>query len=304
MVSTMSALQAQTIDVGGQSTRVLRGGKPGAPAAVFLHGGIPGVTPVCCGAHIWGDNLDPFLNDLDVLVPDLPGSGGTVQGTEPLTVDTFGRHVLALLESGSIEAADIIGHDLGGLVGVWLALNHPTRVLSLSIVASPMTAPTGDSLDDLLFASPPQPLWSRESQAWALERLSYSHAHIGSGLLDACVVASEGKAHRKAVEYMKSNFAKTFAPSLNRTKALLWETCRNKGVQVPAQIVWASHDPATTREAGFVLFDVISAKQKATQFHVINRAGSLPFREQPAAFHHIVASFGEGVRQEKSQIAA
>jgi hypothetical protein len=59
----------------------------------------------------------------------------------------------------------------------------------------------------------------------------------------------------------------------------------------------------TTREAGFVLFDVISAKQKATQLQVINRSGSLPFREQPAAFHHIVASFGEGVRQEKRQIA-
>ncbi|MGB7099862.1 MAG: hypothetical protein WBD95_14000 [Xanthobacteraceae bacterium] len=52
-------------------------------------------------------------------------------------------------------------------------------------------------------------------------------------------------------------------------------------VPVPTQIVWASHDPATTREAGFVLFDVISGKQKATQFHVINRAGSFPFREQP-----------------------
>ena len=75
-------------------------------------------------------------------------------------------------------------------------------------------------------------------------------------------------------------------------------------VPVPTQIVWASHDRATTREASFVLFDVISGKQKATQFHVINHAGSLPFREQPAAFHHIVASFGEGVRQEKAQMAA
>jgi len=177
-------------------------------------------------------------------------------------------------------------------------LNHPSRVRSLSIVSSPMSAPTGDSLDDLLFAATPRPLWSRESQAWALERVSYSHAHISDRLLDACVSASEGEPHRQAVDYMKENFGKVFAPSINRTKGQLWETCRNAGVTMPAQIVWASHDPATTREAGFVLFDVISAKQKATQFHVINRAGSLPFREQPAAFHHIVASFGEGVRQE------
>lgn len=75
-------------------------------------------------------------------------------------------------------------------------------------------------------------------------------------------------------------------------------------VPVPTQIVWASHHRATAREASFVLFDVIASKQKVTQFHVINRAGSLPSREQPAAFRYIVVSFGEGVRQEKAQMAA
>jgi hypothetical protein len=50
--------------------------------------------------------------------------------------------------------------------------------------------------------------------------------------------------------------------------------------------------------------DVISVKQKATQFHIVDRAGSLPFREQPAAFHRIVASFGEGIRQEQARMAA
>ncbi len=300
----MTALQEQTLNVSGQRARILRGGRSGAPAALFLHGGIPGVTPFCSGAHIWGECLTAFCNDLDVVVPDLPGSGGTVAGAEPLSIDVLGRHVVALLGVASIETADIIGHDLGGLIALWLALNHPARVRSLSIVASPMSPPTGDSLDDLLFAMPPQPPWSRESQAWALERVSYSHAHIDDRLLDACVAASEGEAHRQAVTHMKASFGETFAPSINRTKGQLWEACRNAGVPVPTQIVWASHDPATTREAGFVLFDVISSKQKTTQFHVINRAGSLPFREQPAAFHHIVASFGQGVRQERAQAAA
>ncbi len=300
----MSALREQTIAVGGQRARILRGGKPSAPAALFLHGGVPGVAPYCSGAHIWGDVLASFADNLDVIAPDLPGSGGTVTGTEPLTIDAIGRHIVALLTAASVETADVIGHDLGGLLGIWLALNHPARVRSLSIVASPMSAPTGDSLDDILFATPPQPLWSRESQAWALERLSYGHAHIDDRLLDACVAASEGEAHRQAVESMKINFGKAFAPSVNRTKGQLREICRNAGLPVPTQIVWASHDPATSREAGFVLFDVISAKQKAAQMHVINRAGGLPFREQAAAFHHIVASFGEGVRQEKAHLAA
>ena len=297
----MASLQEQTITVAGTKTRLMRGGKAGAPAALFLHGGIPGVTPFCSGAHIWGDSLAPFANDLDVIAPDLPGSGGTATGTEPLTIEGLGRHIVELLTMASIDAADVIGHDLGGLLGLWLALNHPALVRSLSIVASPMSPPTGDSLDDILFATPPQPLWSRESQAWALERVSYGHTHIDDRLLDACVAAGKGEAHRQAVDTMKTNFGKAFAPSMNRTKGQLWEACRNAGVAVPVQIVWASHDPATTPEAGFVLFDAISAKQKAAQFHVINRAGSLVFREQPAAFHHVVSSFGRGVRNEKAR---
>jgi 2-hydroxy-6-oxonona-2,4-dienedioate hydrolase len=300
----MGALQEQMISIGGQNARVLRGGTAGAPAALFLHGGVPGITPFCCGSHIWGDGLNHFVNDLDVLAPDLPGSGGTAQGDAPLTIDALGRFAAALLEANSIEAADVIGHDVGGLVGIWMALHEPVRVRSLSIVASPMSAPTGDAVDDLLLKSPPLPLWSRESQAWAIERLSCSHMHIDDRLLDACVAASTGEAHRKAAESMAAHFAKSFAPSMNRTKALLWEVCRNAGVPVPTQVVWSNNDPAASREAGFVLFDIISGRQKATQMHLINRAGSFPFREQPDAFHHIVASFGEGVRNEKSQLAA
>src|SRR5579864_5332786 len=108
MVSVMTGLQEQTIGAAGQKVRILRGGKTGGPAALFLHGGTPGVTPFCSGAHIWGECLTAFANDLDVVAPDLAGSGGTVAGAEPLSIDTLGRHVVALLGAASIETADII----------------------------------------------------------------------------------------------------------------------------------------------------------------------------------------------------
>jgi pimeloyl-ACP methyl ester carboxylesterase len=297
----MNALLEQTLDIAGGRTRILRGGQTGAPATLFLHGGIPGVTPYCGGAHIWGDCLAAFAQDRDVIAPDLPGSGGTVQNF-PLTMDALGEHVVALLSALSLESVDVVGHDLGGLIGVWMALSHPSRVRSLAIVASPMCPPTADGLDDILLAAPPQPPWSRQSQAWALERLSYAHSHIDGPLLDRCVAASHGEAHRTAVDQMKSNYARAFAPSMNRVRYRLWDACRNAGLQVPTQIVWASHDPATSREQAMVLFNAIAGRQKAAQLHVINRSGSFPFREQAAAFHHIVAAFQEGVLKE--QVAA
>lgn len=298
----MTSLNVQTKILGSRRARLLRGGKPGAPAALFLHGGMPGATPFCSGAHVWGESLLPFAEELDVIAPDCPGSGGTDLGEEPLTVEAIGSFALALLADSGITSVDVVGHDVGGLAGIWLALNYPMTVRSLSIVASPMSAPVGDVLDDILLVAPPRPLWSRESQAWALERLSYSHMHIDRTLLDACVAASDGEPHRQAADMATTSSAKTLG-SMSRTRSLLWKACRTGGVEVPVQIVWASHDPVTTREAGFVLYDTIAAKQRASQFHVINRAGSLVFREQPSAFHHVVASFGRGVRDEKARVA-
>jgi 2-hydroxy-6-oxonona-2,4-dienedioate hydrolase len=50
-----------------------------------------------------------------------------------------------------------------------------------------------------------------------------------------------------------------------------------------------------TIEHGRVLYDTIARRQTATQFHLINRAGSFPFRETPAAFHLAVGAFHRGL---------
>ncbi len=67
---------------------------------------------------------------------------------------------------------------------------------------------------------------AENSQAWALERLSYSHMHIDRTLLDACVAASDGEPHRQAADMARTNLAKALGGSMSRTRSLLWETCR------------------------------------------------------------------------------
>lgn len=291
----MAKLVETMIDAGGTRARVLHGGPQGAPAILFLHGGIPGVTPYCGGAHIWGETPTRFTESRQVVVPDLPGSGLTVPAAA-LTMAGLVQHVLALLSSLGIARTDIVGHDLGGLLGVAFALEHPARVSSLAVVASAMTAPTADGLDNILLAGPPSPLWGRASQVWVFERLSYAHEHITPSLLELCVAAGQGEAHRKAVQMARSGNALPL--SIVRTRYQLWDACRNKGVPVPTQIVWAGHDPATSRDQAYVLFKTIAERQTATQMHVINRSGSFPFREQTLAFHHIISAFQEGVRAE------
>ncbi len=295
----MTTASTETMPLAGVPTRYFLTGPADAPKVAFLHGGAPGVTPFCSGLHIWGESLVPFLADRRVLAPDLPGSGGTgLPGGAAPTVEVMTRHVAALLEALSFHPCHLVGHDLGGLVALSLAIEAPALVDSVTVVASGPAAPTGDMVQNLTLAYPPQPLWSRQSQAWALERLSYDHHHIDDALLDACIAAAAGEPHRQAGAAIGgANFRKIFVPSIGKAKTRFFEVCRQNGMAVPVQVVWATNDPLTTMDQGLWVFRLVAQHQRAAQYHLINRAAALPFREQTEQFHQIVAAFQDGVER-------
>jgi pimeloyl-ACP methyl ester carboxylesterase len=182
------------------------------------------------------------------------------------------------------DGVHLVGHDLGGLVALLAAAEAPQRVRSVTAVDSVAAAPTGDAVVNLTFAYPPQPLWSRRSQAWALERISYSHHHIDDSLLEACERAAK---RRPPVP------SDDFQPSVMAAKARLFEIARERGYPVPVQVIWGTEDPLGTFDQGLWLFRLLAQKQRVAQFHAINRSGALPFREAPEAFHQIVSAFIE-----------
>ena len=237
---------------------------------IFVDGGIPGATPYASGPHVWGKCLSLF-------------------DTEIATVSVHGATVEAMVErlKGSIrQPVHLVGHDLGGLVALSVACQAPELVRSVTAVDAVAAAPTGDGVPNLTFAHPPLPRYSRDSQRWALERVSYSHHHIDDALLDACVVAADES---------RTTLSPLFMPSLMDAKSRFYARCRDEGFPVPAQVVWGTHDPLGSFEQGLWLFRVIAQKQKAAHFHAINRAGALPFREEPEAFHQVVSAFVDGV---------
>jgi pimeloyl-ACP methyl ester carboxylesterase len=290
------ALLSSSVQVEGIGTPLVRTSALDLPI-VFLHGGVPGITPYCGGLHIWGEVLSDFANDRAVLAYDLPGSGqsGLPAGNLP-SIEVLGRHLVSLLDELDVPRCDLVGHAEGGLLALWLAMNASDRVRSISVVASRAAAPTGDIVEDITWASPPSPLWSRVSQAWALDRVSYKHEHIDKGLLDSCVRAAENPQFRAlAADMASKGFYSSYMPSVNRTKGQFYALCRGTGVPVPTQIVWASHDPLSPPARGIGLFKDIASRQAATLFSLINRSGSLIFRDQPGEFVDVVSAFHESL---------
>jgi len=116
----LRGLEARFHDARGVRLRVFRGGE-GRPL-LLLHG---------FGGAAWNfTELAPLLPGRRLLVPDLPGHGGS----EPLpapSLAAFADAVATLLD----EPTAVLGHSMGGVVALRLAERHPGLVRSLVLAA-------------------------------------------------------------------------------------------------------------------------------------------------------------------------
>ncbi len=293
----MTQLVARQFDAAGVTTRALTAGPERQPAILFLQSAVPGVSPYCGGAHVWGEIPAQFAGRYRVVALDGLGSGGTGLGDGVPTIEAMARHVVAAIEALKTGPVHLVAHDVAGMVALWLAMERPGLLASITVVASAWAAPSGDGVENYALRHPPAPLWSRESQGWTFDRLSYSHHHIDATLLDAATAAAAGDGHRAAIAAMAGDgYARGFLGSAARTKSLFFRTAREKGLGLPTQVVWGHRDPLSSVDYGLWLFRIVAGRQRAAQFHVINRAGSFPFREQPDEFRHVVGAFVDGLQ--------
>jgi pimeloyl-ACP methyl ester carboxylesterase len=116
------------VDVNGLPTRYLRAGTTGPPL-VLLHG-------VGDSALDWQWVMPTLAGTHRIYVPDLPGSGGTIKSDVDYSPAFFTQFLSAFLDALEVKHAAVIGHSLGGLVGLRLALSEPSRVSALGLVAS------------------------------------------------------------------------------------------------------------------------------------------------------------------------
>lgn len=102
---------------------------PSVAPVVFVHGGGG-------SGRQWAPVVEGLRPDLGAVVVDLPGHGtgtGTVSRTVAEAADRVAAAVAAVVPG---DAATIVGHSLGGLVALQLALAQPDLVSHLVLVAT------------------------------------------------------------------------------------------------------------------------------------------------------------------------
>jgi len=81
--------------------------------------------------------LVPLLKGYRLIAPDLLGQGDTdVPGTGPLGYAAYAGHLQAFLSAVPPPAFHLLVHDLGGVLGLEWACDHPGRVRSIVILST------------------------------------------------------------------------------------------------------------------------------------------------------------------------
>ena len=103
-----------------------------APLVVMIHG-FPDYW------YTWRKQMDALRSDYRVLAVDLRGYNRSAkpQGVENYTLDKLGSDIAAVIAAQEQPAATVVGHDWGGAIAWYVAMNVPEVVENLVILNLP-----------------------------------------------------------------------------------------------------------------------------------------------------------------------
>lgn len=276
----------RVVTVDGHRVRYLAAGT--GPALVLLHG--LGESPAD-----WAALLPRLAASRAVYVPALPGFDGH-GGPADVSAEGYARFVGRFLDALGVERTVLVGHSLGGLVGLLFTLASPERVAALCLVGS---GGLGREVSPTLAAISEPVLgelgvaWSR-TRAGALQR-AWSKALLLFGrpwLAPAGWLAEQYRLARRP-RFLDTTLAalRDQVGPAGQRRVLLE---RLGGLEVPVLLVWGGQDRvvpvAHARRAAARLPDATLA--------LLPSCGHLPHVEDPAAFSRALTAFLDAPRSQ------
>jgi len=123
----LAVLEERTAEIKDVRMRYYVGGE--GPPVILVHG-------LGGAAANWAGVVPRLVERHRLLVPDLPGHAGSTPFAAATTLDPYADRLDRLAELEAMEHAGVVGHSLGGLVGLRLAVNFPQRVAALVLTAA------------------------------------------------------------------------------------------------------------------------------------------------------------------------
>jgi pyruvate dehydrogenase E2 component (dihydrolipoamide acetyltransferase) len=233
--------------------------------------------------HGFGGSLESWMFNQPVLAErnavyalDLPGHGESSKTVGEGDVPSLRDALLRFLDAASLDRVHLAGHSLGGASALALALDHPERVRSLSLIGSAGLGPEIDMdyIRGFIAAT------RRKEMMPVLQRLFADESLVGRDMVESIL------RHKRldGVEAALNGIAgAAFADG--RQALILRE--RLSELRIPTQIIWGADDRILPVSHARGLPSSIAVR-------VIEGAGHMVHMEKAAAVNALLAALMSG----------
>lgn len=203
---------------------------------------------------------------------DFFGFGDSRRNTTPESIQNYSEQVIQFLNKMGIERVSLVGHSMGGMVGLNTAINHPERIERVVTVGAPIQ---GTSLSWLL------KLTDISLFAEAFARWSWLRGNLFRFFLTE---SREAEVHEIINDSLKSsaNTLRSAVHSMMRTD-LRPHLAR---LQIPALIIHGKRDDIVDPRQVHLFATVPGA-----EVVVMENSRHFPFLDEPERFNEILIRF-------------
>ncbi len=216
--------------------------------------------------EMWEPQVARLAERFRVVRFDRRGHGRSPVVAGPTTIDHLGSDIVALLDELAVERVSFCGLSLGGIEGMWLAVNAPERIARLALCCTVATFP------------PRQGWVDRAATVRAKGTVAIADAVLGRWFR-----SSYHDAHPEVVARFRAMLTTTPAEGYAACCDVLADvdlTSRLAEVDAPTLVLTGSDDPVVTPADG----DALAAAIPAAGHIVVEGAAHIANVEQPDAF--------------------
>jgi pimeloyl-ACP methyl ester carboxylesterase/CRP-like cAMP-binding protein len=270
------------LSIDGQTIHIVQQGQPTRQTALLLHG--------------WSSSsyamspLMPMLSQrFNCIAVDLPGYGQSPPLPQRTTIPAYADILAKLIEQVSDGPVVLIGHSMGGMISMTLALRYPVLVERMVLICPTITGVLSTRINITI------------SPITLMERFMLGSFLVSSferllvGITDQLMrpISFSIRTGITAAEYERLR-ADARRPGQGKVRAECFFAMRNNdltgklsGIEPPALVMWGAEDNTVPlRDAG-----VVADEWPNSDLRIIPKAGHWPHFETPDATRRMVAAF-------------
>jgi len=222
---------------------------------------------------MWDDQIAAFTEAFRVLRYDDRGHGKSDVPAGPYAFDRLGRDVVALFDALGLDRVSWCGLSKGGMLGMWLASNHPDRLnrVVLSNTSAHM---------------PPPEMWDERARTAREKGLEAMAPAVLERWFTPAFHAAAPDRVDKVRQMLVTTPREGYAGSCEALRDMD-QRAAIRAIALPTLVIAGASDPATPPDFA----EAIHASIDGSKLVVIPDAAHLSNIEQTDAFNHAVLSF-------------